>query len=86
MTEGLPASAYIISYPELTAANWEKGRSPPHTNHMPSIVRFLRYNPLTKELERLTESFEILEEFTPVLLTLALPQLEELATLSEGVS
>jgi hypothetical protein len=36
-------------------------------------------------LERLAEFFEILEEFTPVLLTLTLPQREPGLTVSEGV-
>ena len=40
----------------------------------------------TKELERLAEFFEILEEFTPVFRPVALPQREQGLRLSEGVS
>jgi len=39
--------ARTIGCTELTLVNWEKGHTKPSLNHMPGVVRFLGFNPLT---------------------------------------
>jgi DNA-binding transcriptional regulator YiaG len=38
--------AAIIDCDEITVVNWEKNRFIPRIDYMPSIIRFLGYNPL----------------------------------------